>query len=102
MSGDHDHGPSPADISARRERRLLIALVLNCVIVAGEATAGILAKSVGLLADAGHNLTDVGGIALALFAVRWARRSPTAKRAPASTRRHRLRRPLHPRQAGAA
>ncbi len=77
---DHDHGPSAADISARRERRLLIALVLNCVIVAGEATAGILAKSVGLLADAGHNLTDVGGIALALFAVRWARRSPTAKR----------------------
>lgn len=80
MSGDHVHGPSTSEVSARRERRLLIALVLNCVIVAGEATAGVLAKSVGLLADAGHNLTDVGGIALALVAVRWARRSPTERR----------------------
>ena len=79
MSDDHDPGPSAA-VSARRERRLLIALILNCVIVVGEATAGILAKSVGLLADAGHNLTDVGGIALALVAVRWARRSPTKRR----------------------
>lgn len=77
----HDHEvPSASAVSARRERRLVIALVLNVVIVAGEATAGVIAKSVGLLADAGHNLTDVGGIALALLAVRWARRSPTDRR----------------------
>ena len=71
---------APADLSARREKRLLIALGLNVVIVLGEATAGVLARSVGLLADAGHNLTDVGGIALALLAVRWARRAPTQQR----------------------
>lgn len=67
-------------VSARRERRLRLVLVLNLVIVLGEAAAGILAGSVGLLADAGHNLTDVGGVGLALIAVRWARRPPNEER----------------------
>lgn len=67
-------------VSRRRERRLLLVLGLNLVIVAGEATAGVLAHSIGLLADAGHNLVDVGGIALALLAVRWSRRTPDAAR----------------------
>lgn len=67
-------------VSSRRERRLVIVLLLNLVIVAGEATAGIVAGSIGLLADAGHNLTDVGGVVLALFAVRLARRAPNERR----------------------
>ncbi len=67
-------------MSERRERRLLIVLGLNVMIVAGEAAAGFLADSIGLLADAGHNLVDVGGIALALLAVRWSRRTPDASR----------------------
>lgn len=82
----HDH-PAPAtttsdrqELSARREGRLVFVLVLNLTIVIGEATAGILSGSIGLLADAGHNLTDVGGVALALVAVRWARRAPTERR----------------------
>lgn len=69
-----------AALSDRRERRLRVVLGLNLVIVAGEATAGFVAGSVGLLADAGHNLTDVGGLALALGALRWARRPPTDER----------------------
>lgn len=67
-------------VPARRERRLRTVLIVNLVIVLGEAVAGILARSVGLLADAGHNLTDVGGVALALIAVRWVRRPPNAER----------------------
>ena len=63
-----------------RERRLLLVLVLNVVIVGGEAAAGFAAGSLGLVADAAHNLTDVAGIALALIAVRWARRAPTERR----------------------
>lgn len=55
-------------------------LALNLAIVLGEAIAGFVADSIGLLADAGHNLVDVGGIALALLAVRWARRTPDAAR----------------------
>ncbi len=82
----HDHAEAVAtnvdrqELSVRRERRLVFVLVLNITIVVGEATAGILARSIGLLADAGHNLTDVGGVALALVAVRWARRAPTERR----------------------
>lgn len=67
-------------VSDRRERRLLTVLVLNIAIVVGEASAGFAARSIGLLADAGHNLVDVGGIALALLAVRWSRRTPDAAR----------------------
>lgn len=66
--------------SQSREHRLLAVLVLNVVVVAGEGLAGIVSGSLGLLADAAHNLTDVVGIALALVAVRWARRTPTERR----------------------
>ena len=78
----HTRAPStdPASISRRRENRLLVVLVLNLLIVIGEAAAGLLSHSLGLLADAGHNLTDVAGVALALVAVRWARRAPTERR----------------------
>jgi cobalt-zinc-cadmium efflux system protein len=68
------------DRSRRRERRLLVALLLNLGIVAGEVVGGLAAGSLGLVADAAHNLTDVAGIALALIAVRWARRAPTERR----------------------
>jgi cobalt-zinc-cadmium efflux system protein len=68
------------DRSHRRERRLLVVLVLNLGIVAGEVIGGLASGSLGLLADAAHNLTDVAGVALALVAVRWARRAPTARR----------------------
>lgn len=67
-------------LSARRERRLRLVLVLNIAIVVGEAGAGLWARSLGLLADAGHNLVDVGAVVLALGAVRWARRPPDAAR----------------------
>ena len=63
-----------------RERRLLLALLLNAGIVAAQAIFGFAAHSLGLLADAGHNLTDVGALALALVAVRWVKRPPTEKR----------------------
>ena len=63
-----------------RDRRLQIALILNLAIVAAQAISGWTAHSLGLLADAGHNLTDVAGLGLALVAVRWARRPPTERR----------------------
>jgi len=52
-------------------------LILNVAIVVGEGVAGILSGSLGLLADAAHNLTDVVGVAGALIAVIWTRRPPT-------------------------
>lgn len=62
------------------EARLRAALALNVVIVGGQAVFGIATGSLGLLADAGHNLTDVGAIVLSLVALQWTRRSPTKRR----------------------
>ncbi len=77
-TSDHDlaraHGRS-----ARRERLLLVVLVLNLAIVVAQAVVGILAHSVGLVADAGHSLTDVAAVAVSLYAVRLARRPATVR-----------------------
>jgi cobalt-zinc-cadmium efflux system protein len=69
----HTHGVSPDADS----RRLKAALALIVAFMAGEVVAGILASSLALLSDAAHMLTDAGAIALALFALRLARRPPT-------------------------
>ena len=63
-----------------RERRLQLAIGLNAFIVVVQVIAGFAAHSLGLLADAGHNVTDVGALILALVAVRMVRRRPTPTR----------------------
>jgi cobalt-zinc-cadmium efflux system protein len=63
-----------------RTRRLSWSLALNAVLVAVEVLAGTVAHSLGLLADAGHNLTDVAALALSLVAVRLALRPRSAER----------------------
>jgi cobalt-zinc-cadmium efflux system protein len=83
MDHDHDHAgglDAATDRSGRRARRLWAALALNLVIVVVQVVAAVAAGSLGLLADAGHNLTDVAAVAASLVAVRMARRPPTASR----------------------
>lgn len=63
-----------------RSRRLVVALWLNVVLVGAQVAFGLVAHSLGLLADAGHNLSDVAAVVVSLVAVRWARRAPTAER----------------------
>ena len=63
-----------------RSRRLVVALWLNVALVAAQVVFGLAAHSLGLLADAGHNLSDVAAVTVSLVAVRWARRAPTAER----------------------
>ena len=60
-----------------RLQRLGIALALNLALVAGQVAFGVVAHSLGLLADAGHNLTDAAAVLIALIAVRLGRRPPT-------------------------
>jgi cobalt-zinc-cadmium efflux system protein len=58
-------------LQARREdsmRRMWIALAINAGLLAVEAVGGILTGSLAVLADAGHLLSDVGSIGLALLA----------------------------------
>ena len=52
------HGHAPASFG----RAFLIGTILNIGFVAIEAGYGIAANSVALLADAGHNLSDVLGL----------------------------------------
>jgi cobalt-zinc-cadmium efflux system protein len=66
--------------NARREQRLVIAIVLNVAVVVAQIIWGLLAHSLGLLADAGHNLADVAGLAIAVIALRYSLRSATMAR----------------------
>lgn len=61
-------------------RAFIISVTLNSAFVVIEAVYGILANSLALLADAGHNLSDVLGLILAWIATLLARRLPTARR----------------------
>jgi len=65
---------------ARRERRLVLALGLNAAIVVVQVAFGLVAHSIGLLADAGHNLVDVAAVLLTLVAVRLTARRRTTER----------------------
>lgn len=55
-----------------------VVVALNVVVVVVEVTGGLLGHSMALMADAGHNAVDVAGVALALVAVRLAKRPPTS------------------------
>jgi cobalt-zinc-cadmium efflux system protein len=57
-----------------------VALALNGLLVVVLAVGGLAARSLGLLAEAGHDLADVGALSISLLAVRLARRPPSARR----------------------
>jgi cobalt-zinc-cadmium efflux system protein len=57
-----------------------IGVTLNTLFVAAEVGAGFLAHSMALLADAGHNLSDVLALLMAWGATALAKRAPTGRR----------------------
>ncbi|MEU8588394.1 cation diffusion facilitator family transporter [Streptomyces sp. NPDC048664] len=77
---DHDHGAGGHSghahgVSADADRRWLAgALALITVFMAAEVTAGVIARSLALISDAAHMLTDAASIVLALVAMRLAAR----------------------------
>ena len=74
---EHGHGGHSHGVSADADRRWLsLALGLIGVFMAGEVVAGLIARSLALLSDAAHMLTDAGAIVLALVAMRLAARPP--------------------------
>ena len=73
--GDHRHRRS-----ARNEAKLRIAMWLNVVIVGVQIIFGIAAHSLGLIADAGHNLTDFAAVLASMIAIRFARQPATRHR----------------------
>jgi cobalt-zinc-cadmium efflux system protein len=77
----HSHAPGQAHSHAPKDfgRAFAIGVVLNLAFVAIEAIFGVLANSTALLADAGHNLSDVIGLLVAWGAAILARRPPTER-----------------------
>jgi len=74
--GHHGHEYSTSNYN----RAFIISVALNTSFVVIEAVYGILANSLALLADAGHNLSDVLGLLFAWGATILARRRPTSRR----------------------
>jgi cobalt-zinc-cadmium efflux system protein len=60
-------------------RAFAIGIALNLIYVAAEAGYGLAASSLALLADAGHNLGDVLGLALSWGAALLGRRGPSSR-----------------------
>ncbi|NGZ86769.1 cation diffusion facilitator family transporter [Duganella aceris] len=73
--GHHHHHGDPNTMG----RAFAIAIVLNTAFVAIEFFYGFLANSTALMADAGHNLSDVLGLMLAWGAAILAKRAPNGR-----------------------
>lgn len=83
LSHHHQHGARHSHShgrAARSRRRLSIVLVLTAVYMLAEAVGGWMTGSLALLADAGHMLTDVAALALALIAVWFGSRPATSSK----------------------
>ncbi len=72
----HSHAHAP---SGNFGRAFAIGIALNIVYVAAEAAFGLITGSLALLADAGHNLGDVLGLALSWGAAMLSRREPSRR-----------------------
>src|SRR5690606_8497422 len=74
-SHGHGHAHAPADFG----RAFAIGIVLNGAFVLVEAAYGFISGSMALVADAGHNLSDVLSLLLAWAAAAAARKPPSGK-----------------------
>ncbi len=71
----HGHSHAPKDFG----KAFAIGIVLNAAFVIVEATYGFLSGSMALVADAGHNLSDVLGLLIAWGASVAAKKPPTTR-----------------------
>ena len=73
----HAHVPRAAPARERRALRIALALTASFAVV--EVIGGWLAGSLALLSDAGHMITDVAALSIAMFAQRLAQRPPSRR-----------------------
>lgn len=71
----HDHTPLVSSLNTA----FIVGIVLNVSYVVIEAGMGLYYNSMGLLSDAGHNLSDVAGLLLAMLAFRLAQAHATPR-----------------------
>lgn len=79
MTHAHHHHPDASTNAASLNRAFVVGIALNVVFVAVEFAVGLSYGSMGLLSDAGHNLSDVAGLLLAMLAFRLAQVPSTAR-----------------------
>jgi cobalt-zinc-cadmium efflux system protein len=70
----------PAHGHSEHRRPLRIALLITAAVMLIEIAGGLLSRSLALLADAGHMLTDVAALGLGLFAFWLSARPPSSRR----------------------
>jgi cobalt-zinc-cadmium efflux system protein len=76
---DHLQGRVHVHAPASFGMAFAVGIGLNLIFVATEFTYGVLANSVALMADAGHNLSDVLGLAIAWIASVLTKRAPSTR-----------------------
>ncbi len=77
MSHNHSHSHTPE--TRDFNKAFIIGIALNIIYIVVEVTYGILVDSLALIADAGHNLSDVLGLILAWAASYLVKKSATDK-----------------------
>jgi cobalt-zinc-cadmium efflux system protein len=75
----HDHGGAHVHAPASFGKAFAIGISLNTALVIAQAAYGYIANSTALLADAGHNLSDVLGLVMAWGAAVAAKRAPSGR-----------------------
>ncbi|PRY09779.1 cation diffusion facilitator family transporter [Kineococcus rhizosphaerae] len=76
----HGHGHGHGHELAQNRKRLTAALAVTATVLVAEAVGAFVSGSLALLADAGHMLTDVAGLVIALIAASLAARPASAQR----------------------
>ena len=77
MEKHHHHHHHHHEISTSMNKIFIFCITLNLLFVGIEAVVGLYFNSVGLLSDAGHNLSDVFSLVLVLVAFRMGKASST-------------------------
>lgn len=68
-----EHNPGHVNQTMSLNKAFIIGITINALYVVIELIAGFFYNSLSLISDAGHNLTDVASLALALLAYRLAK-----------------------------
>ncbi|MFE6407383.1 cation diffusion facilitator family transporter [Streptomyces sp. NPDC057837] len=82
MGAGHGHahgGPGGGTATSAYRGRLRVALAITLGVVAVQIVGGVLADSLALVADSAHMATDALGLAMALLAIHFANRPPSAR-----------------------
>jgi cobalt-zinc-cadmium efflux system protein len=80
MGVDHGHAPAAGSAPNVQRRRLALVFAITCVNFVAQLVGAAISGSLALIADAGHLLTDVMGLLIALIAAGLMTRSATQRR----------------------